>query len=422
MPLPTRVKYQTAVQNPRICFRDPDLANSTARCSANGMPLTYSGGFATTFRMRNAGVDWAVRCFTRPVAQLERRYGIIGRYISTDKLAFLGSAALLPEGIQIDAHWQPIIKMEWLSGYTLNSYIETQLRAASKIIKLRDELVGVAKAMQAKKMAHGDLQHGNIIVFDGRPRLVDYDGIYLPDLKGMVPDELGHKHYQHPQRARGDWGPEMDRFSLIALYVGLSAIALRRELWDTFNCGENVLFTKSDFAEPAASELFDELGGIAAIEKMSKDFRALCAGPLRSVPTLQDFVARTVAVNGWEVGTKPKRAETPGESGSINLAATDRASVVANLGSEVRVHGLIAGKRDAMTKYDDPYLFLNVGAYPAAAFTFVIWSEGLEKYAALGEDPASWVGKEVQAQGTVEDFRGRLQMTIHEPVQLRVIG
>ena len=320
MPLPTRVKYQTAVQNPRICFRDPDLANSTARCSANGMPLTYSGGFATTFRMRNAGVDWAVRCFTRPVAQLARRYGIIERYISKDKPAFLASAALLPGGIQIDSHWQPIIKMEWLSGYTLNAYIETQLRAASKIIKLRDELVGVANAMQAKQMAHGDLQHGNIIVFDGRPRLVDYDGIYLPDLKGMVPDELGHKHYQHPQRARGDWGPEMDRFSLIALYVGLSAIALRRELWDTFNCGENVLFTKSDFAEPAASELFDELCGIAAIEKMSKDFREICAGPLIGVPALEEFIARLMAPSG-QVKIVGKVTETYGEGANPSYSA-----------------------------------------------------------------------------------------------------
>ena len=422
MPLPTRVNYQTAVQNPRICFRDPDLANSTARCSANGMPLTYSGGFATTFRMRNAGVDWAVRCFTRPVAQLERRYGIIGRYIWTDKPAFLGSAALLPEGIQIDSHWQPIIKMEWLSGYTLNSYIETQLRAASKIIKLRDELVGVAKAMQAKQMAHGDLQHGNIIVFDGRPRLVDYDGIYLPDLKGMVPDELGHKHYQHPQRARGDWGPEMDRFSLIALYVGLSAIALRRELWDTFNCGENVLFTKSDFAEPAASELFDELGGIAAIEKMSKDFRALCAGPLRSVPTLKDFVARAGSRNGV-ISHPPTSIVKAGErSGSIRLDATDTASLRSNVGNEVLVCGTISEVHQSRTRYDKPYLFLNVGKYPQALFVFSIWSQALDAFDAIGQDPTSWAGKSVEVSGVVGIYNNNLQMRIDDPAQIRRIG
>ncbi len=38
MPLPTRVKYQTAVQNPVVSFRDPGLRRSTAECGANGMP------------------------------------------------------------------------------------------------------------------------------------------------------------------------------------------------------------------------------------------------------------------------------------------------------------------------------------------------------------------------------------------------
>ena len=233
MSLPTGVQYRKAVQNPKINFRDADLARSTAECGANGMPLTYSGGFATTFRMVDDGAEWAVRCFISPVAQLEKRYKIIGRYISQDPPAFLVNAALLANGIQVDAHWHSVIKMEWLGGPTLNAYIETQLQAASKIIKLRDELMELAAAMQARDMAHGDLQHGNIIVSNGRPRLVDYDGIYLPELSGMVPNESGHKHYQHPQRAQQDWGPHMDRFSQIVLHVGLTAIAQRRDLWQS---------------------------------------------------------------------------------------------------------------------------------------------------------------------------------------------
>ena len=153
----------------------------------------------------------------------------------------------MPKGIQIDAQWHPIIKMQWLPGYTLNDYVKTQLQAASKIINLRDQLAELWEAMQPGEMAHGDLQHGNIIVSGGRPRLVDYDGIYLPELSGMFPGEVGHKHYQHPQRAQEHWGPHMDRFSQVALHVGLSAIAQRRELWGKFDNGDNILFTREDF-------------------------------------------------------------------------------------------------------------------------------------------------------------------------------
>ena len=152
-------------------------------------------------------------------------------------------------------------------------------------------------AMQPGEMAHGDLQHGNIIVTSGGPRLVDYDGIYLPELKGMFPGEVGHKHYQHPQRAREHWGPHMDRFSQIALHVGLSAIAQRRELWGKFDNGDNILFTEDDFKNPGASELFGELHNISAIEKMSEEFRGICAGALNKVPTLHEFL-RVCEVHG----------------------------------------------------------------------------------------------------------------------------
>lgn len=421
MPLPTRVKYQAAVQNPVTCFRDPDLRKSTVECGANGMPLAYSGGFATTFRMRNGGRDWAVRCFTSPVAQLASRYRIIGGHINTNNPRYLVKAALVREGIQIDAQWHPIIKMQWLAGHMLNSYVETQLQAASKIIKLRGDLTELAEEMQAAKMAHGDLQHGNIIVSNGRPRLVDYDGIYLPELKGMVPDELGNRHYQHPKRAREHWGPHMDRFSLIALYVGLSAIAQRRELWDEFDNGENILFTEKDFTNPGASELFGKLRSIAAIERMSEKFRGICAGALRSVPSLQEFVAAAGPGNGFFSFFKRVIADALEVTAPTVLAATDSAALRSNLAMEVRVHGRIAEKHAGMTKYGKPYLFLNVGVYSAVDFTFKIWAESLEKFEALGQHPASWVGQEVQAQGTVGLYGDRLEMTITDPAHLYII-
>lgn len=302
MPLPTGVKYREAVQNPRNNFRDADLVSSTAESSANGTPRAYNGHFTTTFRMNAAGADWAVRCFTSPVAQLEKRYRIIGRYISNTRPAFFVSAAFLAAGIQVDAHWHPIIKMEWVKGVTLNLYVGSQLQAASKIIKLRDDLAALAEVMQAREIAHGDLQHGNIIVSSGRPCLVDYDGIYLPELNGMVPDELGFKHYQHPQRTRGDWGPHMDRFSQIALHVGLSAIAQRRDLWNEFNNSENMLFTKSDFTDPAGSKLFSELCRVDIIAGMSERFRMICARSVEAVPSLQDFIVQSSARRGLVTG------------------------------------------------------------------------------------------------------------------------
>ena len=365
MPLPTGVQYRKAVQNPKINFRDADLARSTAECGANGMPLTYSGGFATTFRMIDDGAEWAVRCFISPVAQLEKRYKIIGRYISQDPPAFLVNAALLANGIQVDAHWHSVIKMEWLGGPTLNAYIETQLQAASKIIKLRDELMELAAAMQARDMAHGDLQHGNIIVSNGRPRLVDYDGIYLPELSGMVPNELGHKHYQHPLREQGDWGPRMDHFSLIALYVGLSAIAWEPDLWGTFDNGVNVLFKNSDFEEPEVSKLFADLSRIKFVAPMAALFREICDGRLADVPELETFISQASSALSNRYGLAKavidrvrnfggRENAAAAASGQLRLAATDTASLRSNVGNEVLVYGTISEVHQSRAKDGKP--------------------------------------------------------------------
>ncbi len=287
---PSRGQYQAAVQNPAIAFRDAALRDCAAECDAQGMPRTYSGGFATTFRMSGNGAAWAVRCFTSPVAQLATRYGIISSYLANVRPDFLVSAALLTDGIRVGAVWHPVIAMQWLSGYTLNSYIEGQLQATSQLIRLRDNLVALAHEMQQGDMAHGDLQHGNVIVSMGRLRLVDYDGIYVPKLRGMPPAEIGHKNFQHPQRSQAHWGPTMDRFSLILLYIGLSALALQPTLWNDFNNGENVLFTRRDFAEPNISDLFQQLRSMAQIANMAERFQKVCAEPLEAVPNLQDFI------------------------------------------------------------------------------------------------------------------------------------
>ena len=44
----------------------------------------------------------------------------------------------------------------------------------------------VIRGLQAQQMAHGDLQQGNILVLDGgRLKLVDYDGLFVPEMKRL---------------------------------------------------------------------------------------------------------------------------------------------------------------------------------------------------------------------------------------------
>ena len=109
-------------------------------------------------------------------------------------------------------------------------------------------------------------------------------------------------------------------------------------------------------------------------------------------------------------------------SGQLRLAATDTASLRSNVGNEVLVCGTISEVYQSRTKYDKPYLCLNVGKYPQALFVFNIWSQALDAFDALGQDPTSWAGKSVEVSGVVGIYNNNLQMRIDDPAQIRRIG
>src|SRR6516164_3103490 len=90
--------------------------------------------------------------------------------------------------------------------------------------------------------------------------LVDYDGMYVPSLKGSSANELGHRNYQHPGRTSADFGPSLDNFSAWVVLVSLYALALDASLWQTLAGGEEcLLFRQSDFRLPASSTAFSLL-------------------------------------------------------------------------------------------------------------------------------------------------------------------
>ena len=77
--------------------------------------------------------------------------------------------------------------------------------------------------LQRSEFAHGDLQHGNVMVDqEGRLRLVDFDGVWIPQLSGQSPpSEFGHPNYQHPLHHH--WDRWLDTFSALVIYLSLIA-------------------------------------------------------------------------------------------------------------------------------------------------------------------------------------------------------
>ena len=108
--------------------------------------------------------------------------------------------------------------------------------------------------MAATGIAHGDLQHGNILVLpNGDLKLIDYDGMFVPGLQSMGATETGHVNYQSPARTMSDWGPELDRFSAWTIYLSLVVLTIDPALWMSLHAEgeEALLFTKADYTQRA---------------------------------------------------------------------------------------------------------------------------------------------------------------------------
>jgi Predicted unusual protein kinase len=80
-----------------------------------------------------------------------------------------------------------VLTMDWIDGRTLNEYVDFLVAGsnAAALTTLAGRWRELVALLQRSEFAHGDLQHGNVMVDqDGQLRLVDFDGVWIPQLPG----------------------------------------------------------------------------------------------------------------------------------------------------------------------------------------------------------------------------------------------
>jgi hypothetical protein len=269
---PDLTEYHEAVQHPQRAFADPGLKAVTLELDRFGMPKPATGGNAVVYKAKEAGgflsfkKTWAIRCFLRPISDHAERYEAISRHLRRVRLPYDVNSQFLKQGIQIGSNWFPIVKMQWADGDLLHSHIEKHLRYPASLAALRAKWVTLVRHLEAAQVAHGDLQHGNILVRGGSILLVDYDGMWVPALKGRHATETGHRAYQHPERGERDYGLEIDRFSALVIYLSLAALERDSTLWERFHTGDNLIFVREDFQQFGRSPIWQQLRRIGSRE------------------------------------------------------------------------------------------------------------------------------------------------------------
>jgi hypothetical protein len=289
MAWPTPQDYNEAVQNPRLAFSDPDLGSGQPELTALGLPKAISGGFACVYKIQGAGRVWAARCFQTEITDQQERYEAIDRHLAKVRLPYMVRFGYQPEGVRVLGRGYPLLKMEWVKGVTLSSYVGGNLSNPVTIADLAEKWVRMLNALQRAEVAHGDLQHGNVLVVGGELRLIDYDGMFVPELAGRFSNEVGHRNYQHPHRTNIDYGPYLDNFSGWVVYAALLALSDQPDLWRKYNGGDEcLLFRRGDFDHPQGSAvLLDMLRSTSAkVRGLAEFLERLSSISLLDVPAV----------------------------------------------------------------------------------------------------------------------------------------
>jgi hypothetical protein len=269
MDWPTIEEYRSALQHPDRAFLDARLQSCAIELNRLNQPRGRAGGFAIVYRLNNSSWSTAVRVFINPpMPERQARYQMVHDYLQQVRPRCLVDFGYDPEGILISGKGRfPIQTLEWVEGETLGEWLKGAVaRGDSWAIKqMADAWVELVGELRTHKIAHGDLQHGNVMVRGGELVLVDYDCMFVPTMKtdkDRKAWEDGLKGYQHPKRPGQLLSPELDDFSAWVILIALRAVADDPGFWHKYIGGpgiENLLFTQDDMELPARSKLWSDL-------------------------------------------------------------------------------------------------------------------------------------------------------------------
>lgn len=404
MKMPQFSDFREAVQHPRF-FHEDDLRSGGPRKDQRGLPIVSSGGFALTFDYLAAGNRRiAIRCFHKPGHHLQQRYANISDFIRRNRqgMDFLIDVQYVPRGILVKGGIHPIVRMPWIEGSRLDYWIEDNLGNPHAIDDIRQQLASAVSRMRAAGVAHGDLQHGNILVDSANKiRLVDYDGMFLPSLVELGAAEAGHRNYQHPDR--GDrYDATLDAFGAFVIDLSLDALGHDPSLWQDFYTEENLLFSAKDFVDPEQSQVFATLASRPHLAERVHRLIAACSTEFDAIPAILAG-ERVAALRGHHAqpGVAPRTAA------NRPVPAKDREAVRERIGDVITVVGQVVVIKQLRTTYRQPMTLINFGNYLRGDFTIVAFAGATQELCRkFGGDLKALDGAWISITGLVTEYDG----------------
>ena len=158
--------------------------------------------------------------------------------------------------------------MDWIEGETMETYVAANYTDTHAMAMLCYRFCKMAVWLRSQSFAHGDIKPDNIMVrSDGTLTLVDYDGMFVPAMKGQKSPTIGTKDFSHPLRTIDDFDETIDDFALASIALSLKAISLHPSLLNEYGASDRLLFSAADYLDLSKSKTMTALQDLLADEE-----------------------------------------------------------------------------------------------------------------------------------------------------------
>ena len=269
MQYPLISEYLTAIQDAHDNL--DKLNHLVPVLDKHGEPYRSSGAFAVVFKMKDeqTGKCYALKCFTEEQEGRAEAYRQIAEELEFVDSSYITSVKYLEKELFVDSNCEddefPVLLMDWIEGETMETYIAENYTDSYEMSMLCYRFCKMAAWLRSQSFAHGDIKPDNIMVRpDGTLTLVDYDGMFVPAMKGQKSPTIGTKDFSHPLRTIDDFDETIDDFSLASIALSLKAISLDSSLLQSYGASDRLLFSATDYLDLSKSKIFAALQGLLA--------------------------------------------------------------------------------------------------------------------------------------------------------------
>ena len=239
-----------------------------------GEPYRSSGAFAVVFKMQDeqTGKCYALKCFTEEQEGRAEAYRQIAEELEFVNSPYITFVKYLEKELFVDSNCEdnefPVLLMDWIEGETMETYIADHYMDNYAMSMLCYRFCKMAAWLRSQPFAHGDIKPDNIMVrSDGTLTLVDYDGMFVPAMKGQKSPTIGTKDFSHPLRTIDDFDETIDDFALASIALSLKAISLNPSLLDEYGASDRLLFSAADYLDLSKSKTMTVLQDLLADEE-----------------------------------------------------------------------------------------------------------------------------------------------------------